>query len=353
MHQITFFPVGNGDTILIETDKTIITDIHYRQSAQNDNEDDFYDIGTDIKKACKTSNGHKLDIFINTHPDKDHVSGFSDLFHVGSPNSWSSKNDKILINEIWVTSYTADLTKPTDQAKPLVDEVKRRKKLTGSEANKDGNRLKIISSDDVHTTGTLGDKLSWSILAPNKDEITAADDDDGERNNSSLVIKWSYKSKSPSHILLAGDAEYQVWERLKKEYKPEELEWHILLSPHHCSRTPFSYKDEKGNYIDSGDAWAALTHVQGKGFVVASSKTIKNDADNPPHYVAKNRYIKLLNENGNNGDTRFFNPESSGEKNKPSPVIFKLSEEGIKRNLTNKPKSKVKGAAVVPTQYGM
>lgn len=352
MHQITFFPVGNGDTSLIEADITVLTDINYRVAAQDDNQEDIFDIGEPIKKACNTKDGYQLDVFVNTHPDKDHVSGFSDLFHTGSPSKWGRNSDKILAKEIWVTSYTANLANPTDQAKPFIDEVRRRKGLSGSDANKDGNILKIISSEGAHSSGELNENLSWLALAPNIDEVEAAKDDDGERNNSSLVIRWAYNGTKASKIMLAGDAEYQVWERLYEESSDEDLEWHILLSPHHCSRTPFSFKNENGDYENSDSAWDALTHIQGKGFIVASSKPIKDDDDNPPHYEAKNRYIQLLNENGTNGKTRFFNPETHSNKDKAEPVVFKLGDDGAKRSVAPVISTKSKGAASTTTQYG-
>ena len=350
MHSITFFPVNNADTILLQAGCSILTDINYRKNAQDDTNDDAYEIGDDIRK---TLSENTLDIFINTHPDKDHVSGFADLFYTGNPSNWSKDSELILVKEIWITSYTENLTDPTEQAKPLIDEIARRKNLSSSERDKDGNRLIIVESGEQFFPSTY---LSASVLAPNNEECEASEEEDGNRNNSSIVIRWTYSSDGNSFgLMLAGDAEYEVWERLHSENTAEELSWHLLLAPHHCSRTPYSYKNQDNDYVDSDDAWTALTHCEGNGFIVASSKLIKDDDDNPPHYHARTRYIELLDDQKAGGENRFFNPETHGAKDSPKPVVFELDSKGIKIKRGDSSKALhgiVTGAASKPTQYG-
>ena len=192
MHTITFYPVGNADTVLLQAGCSIITDINYRKGAQDDDQKDTYDIGKDIKN---TLSDRHLDIFINTHPDKDHVSGFDDLFYTGKPDSWSKESDTILVKEIWITPYTEALSNPSEQAKPLIDEIKRRKRLTGTESEKDGNRLKVIQAGGQESPS---DHLDALILGPNDAECESGEDDDGNRNNSSLIIRWTYSSEGSS-----------------------------------------------------------------------------------------------------------------------------------------------------------
>lgn len=350
MHSITFYPVNNADTVLLQADSSILTDIHYRKDAQDETNDDAYDIGKDIREALSDNT---LDIFINTHPDKDHVSGFADLFHTGCPSKWTEDSDRILVKEIWITTYTDNLTDPTEQAKPLIDEIARRKKVSGADGGRDGNRLRIIKCGDQFSPSGY---LSGSALAPNDQECEASDEVEGNRNNSSIVIRWTYTSDGNSYgIMLAGDAEFEVWERLDKENTGEELSWNLLLAPHHCSRTPYSFKNQDGDYINSDAAWAALSHCEGNGFIVASSKPIRDDNKNPPHYHARSRYISLLDDQKAGGENRFFNPETHGEKETPKPVVFELSSKGIKikRSGSTKAPGIVSGAASKPTQYGL
>ncbi|UXX82035.1 hypothetical protein [Roseovarius pelagicus] len=58
-----------------------MTDVNYRADASNDDSDTL-DFAPKIRSAC---NDDKLDIFVLTHPDEDHLSGFGDIFHLGKP----------------------------------------------------------------------------------------------------------------------------------------------------------------------------------------------------------------------------------------------------------------------------
>ncbi|MGH6979233.1 MAG: hypothetical protein ACRED4_08090, partial [Brevundimonas sp.] len=106
-----------------------MTDIHYRRGqAQDAANDDVPDFAPDVRRAC---DDHHLDVFVSTHPDKDHVGGFCALFHCGHPDSWvadpEDDDPKIIVDEIWCTPYGADPHYVTEQARPLVDEIKRRR----------------------------------------------------------------------------------------------------------------------------------------------------------------------------------------------------------------------------------
>src|ERR1043165_4285475 len=144
-YRLTVFAAGGGDSVLIEAHhKVVLTDIHYRANrAQDDTDNEAPDFAPDIRKACEN---HHLDIFVSTHPDKDHVGGFCELFHCGHPDTWESdpedSDPKVIVDEIWCSPYGADPNYVTEQSKPLVDEIQRRRALEGTwEADLNGNRL--------------------------------------------------------------------------------------------------------------------------------------------------------------------------------------------------------------------
>ncbi|MCC4858841.1 hypothetical protein AB6E16_17380 [Vibrio atlanticus] len=339
---IKYLPVGNGDCILIKSgDKTVLTDIKYRTSSE-----DSYDIAPDIKDACSNN---KLSLFISTHQDQDHVLGFAELFHCGKPENWKQSDDKLLINEIVCTDRALN-EEGTEASKAIINEIQRRHKLTGDTKSKDGNRLIVVSEGDELS---IDNKLSGIVLAPNSEEVNGE-----SRNNSSIVIQWTYQSSSTatkSKILLGGDAECEVWERLDGDYEIEHLEWSLCTAPHHCSMTPLGAKEDRtvkgGKYIDNDKAISALSNKVGNAFVVSSSKEIKRNDDNPPHYQAKGKWIKIIeNSADDDASSRFF-CTSTHNDGKEAPVAFTLNDKGI--HLEKKKTSQTKRAALSSTtKYG-
>ena len=332
--QITVLPVDNGDSIMIEHDGcVVITDLNYRKDAQDDNED-CYDIGEDIRDACFDAHDeYACDVFVLTHPDKDHRGGFEDLFYVGDPSKWKSSKTELLVKELWVSEYMDDSSRSTDASNFLFDEVARRKKLSGgSDGDKDGNRIKILASDGEDTEGTLGDKsnLEWLLLAPTKDEADIESEDSS--NDSSLVIRWNAKvNGSDNLVLLGGDSGVDIWERLWEDHKDDttSITWQFLVAPHHCSRSSMARKDaESGKYDYSDDALNALGEMDGSGFITSSSNKVVNAKPNPPSFEAKNKYLNILHKSNSDGEKRFF-CTGSHKNGKPAPVVFKFTSGGI------------------------
>ena len=356
MDKVTFFPVGNGDTTMFEVDgKVIITDCHYRKKCQDENNDD-YDFGDDVRNACVDG----LDIFVLTHPDKDHLLGTGELFHLGKPGDCPS--DKILIKEIWCSPYATDPAYTTDDSKPLLDEIKRRKGLSGADSTKDGNRLKILSLDKTPTFGSVTSKIFWRLLAPSDAEaaIEAGDEDKrNSSNDSSVVIQWTLTSNGhETKLLLGGDATVEIWDRIWDDNCKQKtnLEWDILLTPHHCSRGALARKNDDDKYEYSDKANSALGQMRGCGYAIASSKEVKRNDDNPPSWEAKRKYLNILEKPSCSLENeRFINPAVHGEENKPAPVVFELSSSGItKKGATKKNAAgaALGSGAVSPSKYG-
>jgi len=324
MDYLKFLPVDNGDSILLRAGyKTVMTDLHYRTSSE-----EHYDIKPEIKNACPS--GH-MNYFIVTHTDKDHVRGFDEIFHRGKPDQ--DRNGRILVDEIVCTQYVLDLTNPSNEAKDLVNEIRRRNRLSGSESKKDGNRLKVVKAGD---TISVNDRLKGHVLSPSQTELDAADpkgEQDVAKNNTSIVVQWIYQDGDKSaitKIILGGDAEREVWDRLHNDEEAGRLEWHVSTAHHHCSLTPFAQKDEDGEYQDNANAIAAIDHPLGNNaFVVSSSREIKRSKPNPPHYKAKNKWIKII------GKSENFFCTATHKDGQPSSVTFELTQKGLKKSTPN------------------
>lgn len=108
--KITFYPVKNGDTNLIEFSDgaSMLIDCKFRSEAEEDNDD--YDVINDLltnKLKTKEKGLPYLNAFVLTHPDQDHCLGFAKKFFLNkNPETTEpTKEDKdsklILIGELW------------------------------------------------------------------------------------------------------------------------------------------------------------------------------------------------------------------------------------------------------------
>ena len=103
MSKIKFYPVDNGDTVLIKVDKTTI-----QIDANIRNNDDCYDVMEDLLDELSTdSEGrYHLDLFMLTHPDEDHCRGIDTNYYLGAPDKYSDADkddDLVIIDELMVT----------------------------------------------------------------------------------------------------------------------------------------------------------------------------------------------------------------------------------------------------------
>jgi hypothetical protein len=348
-NKLTMFASSNGDTIMIEAhNSTILIDIHYRRDQAEDPENDRVpDFAPDIRAACPD---YHLPVFVLTHPDKDHLGGWCEIFHCGAPETWDRdpKDDepKVIADEIWCTPYAVNPHYVTEQAQPLIDEIKRRDKLRGtSEGEKDGNRLFVMDTS-THSTGEIVEGLEWRLLAPTKSEWNipeaGKDETPTSSNPTSIVMQWTVTVNGfKNYIVTGGDATVEVLERIDREVRksdPDHVAWHILIGLHHCSRRSIGrvsnngHKDEE--FEESEAALRALGGQRGNGFVVSSSKRIIRGAQTPPSFHAKNRYLKILARWGKITDAvraRFLCTGGDADDDKPAHIIFNLTASGPTR----------------------
>lgn len=366
-NKLTVFAAGNGDTIMIEAHgKTILTDIHYRKTQAEDEENDQVpDFAPDIRAACPDD---RLHVFLLTHPDKDHTHGFEELFHAGKPGDWTRHpkegEPKILVEEIWCSPYAVNPHYVSNEAEPILDEIKRRHKLRGTaDGELAGNRLKVMDMGGA-TSGAVVSGLSWRLLAPTKDEwdIPEAEKDEmpTSSNPTSLVIRWKVTVDGKDNlILLGGDSTVEIWERIDEEIHadtPDELSWHVLVAPHHCSRRSLGHVDdsEDDDFTESEGAMRALGEMRGKGFVVSSSKRVNHLKNPPPSQQAKNRYLKILADGEEVDDDvrrRFICTGGDVDNDKPTHAVFHLTGGGTTRAQKRKAPAVI-GAAAATSSVG-
>jgi len=361
-HVIKFYPVDNGDTTLIKLSNktTILFDCKIRSNDTNSVGYDIFDVKADLLNTLeKRDNKPFLDMFALTHPDEDHCLGFEKHFYQGNPEDYNNdENELIIIDELWVTPmiFTNNGVSNND-AKAIRKEARRRKKLyddNDKTCNNKGNRLIVVGYDgedkldniphyypsDVVTeiSGNVQDLFSFFIHAPLKEDlITGRAEKD--KNTTSIVVQARFKINSTdtnfkTRMLLGGDADHYNWEKIiektEKYGNEEALKWDLFLAPHHCSWTYFNdvpYGGKESNKIPKDYSIKIISDYQlAKGQIIASSKLIKNNDDNPPHYQAKSEYVKQLD-----SKDCFISLAESPKPSKTKPVIFEITSNGLNR----------------------
>lgn len=329
--RITFFPVGNGDMTLVELESgaNLLIDVRIRAKA-DDPDDDTPDVARMLRDRLKRDGQGRLfvDAFLMSHPDQDHSQGLRRHFHLGPPDDWSETADKILIREIWSSPVVfrrasrhhilcADAAAFCNEARRRVQVFRDRGAVPG-----EGDRILLLGEDENGKTDdlapilvTAGSRLSWIngqpdstfsglLLAP----LAPSDDEEEEellaKNRSSTILQLTIASGQRSDaclFLTGGDAEVGIWERLWELYSgcPECLEYNLLQTPHHCSWHSLSYD----SWSDCGEdaevcvpARNALSQARAGAYIVASSRPIKEDDDDPPCIRAAREYREIASQ---------------------------------------------------------
>ena len=182
--RITFFDVGKGDAILIETDEhSVLIDSGY---------DDTSDT---ILSYLAKRNVKQLDYMILTHFDKDHVGGADRIL------------EAVEVGEVLQPDYESDAKQYQEYQETMKDMEKQAHLVTQTE------RFSL-------------DGANFLIYPPQQEDYEEED------NDFSLVISMTYGSRS---FLFAGDCER---ERLNELLRQTEfsLSHDVLKIPHHGKR---------------------------------------------------------------------------------------------------------------------
>lgn len=383
--SITYFPVGNGDTTLIQlSDETsILIDCNITQDSEDESKDEVYSVHDHIlKKVLKDENDVPyLDVFILTHPDEDHCRGFGNIFHTGDPSDYQEKDQKegkIRIDELW---FSPRMFSPyekkgelSESAECVYNEAKRRMKLyseSNSKSKEPGNRLRVIGySDNEELKGlesiliTPGNSInlfnnkiesdfSFFVHAPFKEDN---DSELSARNDTSIVLQARFDVSDEKNAGLAffgGDSQCTILEKIVERSEKQDLQWDLFLAPHHCSWHFFNELSYEKDPTPSKKILDLLGMGREGAFIIASCKPIvDNDDPNPPHFVAAKEYKKKVKE-GN-----FLVTTEWPNEKEPAPINFRITKMGpqLKEEISTN-KSIVSSAAIesvirTPQTYG-
>lgn len=362
--QIKYYPVGNGDQSLItlKDETTILIDCNIRQASVNSTDPKIHDVKKDLLRSIKKrDNNPYVDVFVLTHGDCDHCRGYKTHFYQGDPKKYAEKNrkaDEIIVDEMWFSPMIAE-EHTNDDEDAYQQEAERRLELHRiNSADKDlpGNRIKIVGYDgnkDYSTLnhlraipGTVVSKFnnkqqttfSVFIHAPFKEHLNSAEKD---KNSTSIVFQGRFKESATDKefsglAMFGGDSDHYSWaiilektKKYKNDTNEQALKWDLFLAPHHCSWTFFNDTPQSENTEPKKTSLELLDNKRNGARVIASSKKIVNDDDNPPHNEAKQEYIKKLSKSSD-----FLNTSVEPKESAPEPIIFEITSSGITKLKT-------------------
>ena len=313
----------------LESGRNLLIDINIRTAA-DDPDDETPDVASKLRNRLDRDSKGRLyvDAFLNSHPDQDHISGLRNHFHVGAPDEWSKDDDKILIREIWSSPMVFRRASSNhtlcDDAKAFNAEARRRVKKfrdTGGSVS-DGDRILILGEDEDGKTDDLEDILirvdeefghingasdtsfSVRLLGPLPKDEDEEQEETLAKNRSSTILQISLQGGGVAdqcRFLTGGDAEVAIWEKLwdRHQDRTNWLSYDVLQTPHHCSWHSLSY-DSWSDYGEDAevceDARNALSQGRKGAVIVASSKPIKDDDNDPPCIRAKREYEDIAKE---------------------------------------------------------
>lgn len=368
MSQIRIKPVGNGDQILVILDDgtTIQIDCNIREKSLGCTDGTMCDVKKDLLSHLQKRNGYPfVDVFVLTHGDQDHCRGFRKHFYKGNPTKYAKANleaGEVMIDEMWFSPMIAE-EYTNDDEDAYQQEAERRLALhmdDHPDRNLPGNRIRIIGYDGSkdyqklnHLRSIPGnivnrlnhrdqDCFSFFIHAPFKETLASADAEG--KNTNSIVLQARFKelpndTEFSNLFMFGGDSDYIAWELIlektidaKNDTKQFALDWDVFVSTHHCSWTFFNEHDCKDE--PRASALEVLKYRREGGVVIASSKPIEDNDDNPPSHLAKETYISKLD-----GKHQFLctSEDTKGPGNEP--IVFVTTPNGPARDNTGKVKA--------------
>jgi len=338
-HGFVFWPVGNGDssTIVVDADTVAQMDIHNLECADEDDDPHVPIVDRLVELLPRNADGKPyLAAFGLSHADEDHCLGFEELL------------DRVHIGDLWFSPYILrDEPDLSPDADAFCKEARRRvqKNIDEGEVGS-GDRIRVIGYHDLLNEEQYAGLPEDCLIAPGSafsaiDGVEHGDkfrafvhgpvgsEDEIERNDTSLAMQVTVAVDGvAARLLLLGDLAYPGVRRVFDEGEGENLEWDVLLAPHHCSKSVFYFAagDEEEPTLKQ-DIVDDMTEAAADGAtVVASCEPIpatNEPGDDPPHADARKRYEEMVDEVIVTGE----HPNTET----PEPVVFEFGDLGFAR----------------------
>lgn len=340
MAKITFYPLGNADSSLIEFyDGRLMVNDYYRPE-NFEKDDKRVDMAEELQKVLDSKDRDYFDIVAFSHRDNDHVGGADKFFKMENPQIKESGDAEI--KEMWVPSFFILETGLEGSAKTLQKEARYRLKKA--------DKIRVMGRSDKLDTWIESNcpnpKRSKDLITPagksaeNSAEVdifvhspfsAETDSKENNPNDASMVLHFTFK-KGGTKVMFGADLVAEVWDKLisitKGKGRKKYLEWDIFKISHHCSYLSLNTEENKGT--TKTEPLPSIDEMFKDGdyssYLISSSWPI-DDKNEPPHKQAANYYKSL------NGI--FLVTMEEPNKRSPKPIVFEIDNRGH-RKLTRR-----------------
>lgn len=355
MHQVIFYPVGNGDTsqIVLENGKRILFDFRHQKKTEDGGCKEI-NLKERLKEELKAAKKTSFDVVAFTHGDKDHIENSTEFFELEHAEKYKG-NGRIKIDALWVPAAMILETALNDEQSDefVIWRQEARHRL------KNGRGIRVFSKPDMlkdwlkengltvesrkHLITDAGQVVPEFTLGTDGVEffchspfIEHVDGHDNFRNEASLIFNVRFRAGTSEFDYLAvGDSTWDILgdivQTTKNHGNDGRLAWDLYNIPHHCSYLALS--DEKGERETIPKPLVEELLLKGKdgAYLVSSSAPILDTKEGreqtqPPHTQAKKCYENYLDQVGG---AKLLVTMEEPNTSKPEPIIFKIESGGI------------------------
>jgi beta-lactamase superfamily II metal-dependent hydrolase len=363
MHEVIFYPIGNGDTCLIRMENGSriafdFADLH----DPSDKNDKRMPLAKNFKEDIGWPKTKEIDVLAITHGDIDHVKRIPEVFWLEFAAKYQGE-DRIKFKEMWVPAALIVEEGSEDDTKIVRQEARHRflnkkgirvfsrperlREWLKDKGKKLEDYLGLITDAGQIVPGwTLdGQGIEFFVHSPFAERDGNAILD---RNGNCLFIQAVFRIQGEkTRFLVTGDITYEELDRIVKITRAHKnahrLAWDIYKIPHHCSYK--SLAKEKGKEKTKPTPEIAWLLDQGfeRSVMVSSSDIIPSiSTDQPPHVEAYRTYQDTERKLDADLIVTMENPS----KRAPARTMIEIGKDKAKLK-----KSSAIGAAAVTSTY--
>jgi len=346
MHTITFFPIGNADSCLIELEngRRVVFDFADMRN-RADPKDTRVDLEAELRK--RLGKDKQVEVVAFSHLDQDHIKRATEVFHLDHAAKYQG-GDRIRIDTLWVPAAAILEEGAEDETRIIRQEARYRLKegkgirvfsrpealdawLTGQGIDPRSRRNLISDAGTLSPEFSLGaDGVEFFVHSPFAERCP-----DGKivvRNNAALFMQATFEvSGIKTRLILSADVKHDVIEDIVRVTRyhghDERLLWDINNIPHHCSY--LSLAEEKGREVtEPSDSlrWLYETQARHGALVVSTSDPIPSiDTVQPPHRQAAAYYRRAIKPRSGSFVVTMEHPGAAD----PKPVEIEIKHNGF------------------------